>query len=133
MALATHKMLSPPRALPFLPYSFYTRNPDGTTEQRSPHFSTSPPQRRSGRLIAVRERGPAVVAGEERPDRATGGGTDGVDSGQTAVVRPLPGESRPPPPLPFAVTEMELINPVYSGNILQQRRRRDGRPQVSEE
>lgn len=35
--------------------------------------------------------------------------TGGVDSGQTAGVRPLPGESRPPqpPPLPFAVTEME--------------------------
>lgn len=89
MALATHKMLSPPRALPFLPYSFYTRNPDGTTEQRSPHFSTSPPQRRSGRLIAVRERGPAVVAGEERPDRATGGGTDGR-SGQRADGRCAP-------------------------------------------
>ena len=73
---------------------------------------------------------------QERRDlteRPAEGRTDEVDSGQTAVVRPLPGESRPPPPLPFAVTEMELINPVYSGNILQQRRRRDGRPQVSEE
>ena len=60
-----------------------------------------------------------------------------MDSGQTAAVRPLPGESwwpPRPPPLPFAVTEMELINPVYSGNILQ--RRRDGRgrrPQVNGE
>ena len=132
------KMFPHARALPFLPYSFYTRNPDGTTEQRSPPFSTLPPQRRSGRLIAVREREPAAAApGEERerPDRAgtdgrTDGQTDRVDSGQTAAVRPLPGE----PPLPFPVTEMELINPVYSGNILQ--RRRDGRgrrPQVNGE
>ena len=124
------KMFPHARALPFLPYSFYTRNPDGTTEQRSPPFSTLPPQRRSGRLIAVREREPAAAApGEERerPDRAgtdgrTDGQTDRVDSGQTAAVRPLPGE----PPLPFPVTEMELINPVYSGNILQ-RRATDGR------
>ena len=88
MALATHKMLSPPRALPFLPYSFYTRNPDGTTEQRSPPFSTLPPQRRSGRLIAVRERGPA---GRGRRDltarRADGRSGQRADGRRAPVAR----------------------------------------------
>ena len=90
MALATHKMLSPPRALPFLPYSFYTRNPDGTTEQRSPHFSTSPPQRRSGRLIAVRERGPAGRARGRRDltaRRADGRSGQRADGRRAPVAR----------------------------------------------
>ena len=110
-----------------MPYSFYNRNPEGTTDQRSPPFSTLP---LNGALDVSLPFGSAGRPWQERPDRASNGRTDGrtdgrgregVDSGQTAGVRPLPGETSRPPPWPFAVTEMELINPVYSGNILQRR------------
>ena len=91
---------------PLLPIPF-----NGARDVSSPFGSASRPlprQERRGRDLTEWGR--------------TDGQTDRVDSGQTAAVRPLPGE----PPLPFPVTEMELINPVYSGNILQ-RRATDGR------
>ena len=101
------------------------------SESRGHHRSTlatflNPPL--NGALDVSLPFGSAGRPWQERPDRGSNGRTDGRtegrggeggDSGQTAGVRPLSGETSRPPPWPFAVTEMELINPVYSGNILQ--------------